>query len=317
VLTEFEFQRYQPRAALTALLNTYDLVQVVAGTPAWALVTQHVQKPRCLFMATMIQQERSSVLQRQRGWRRYWLRVMTEINARIERMALQHVDFVFAESKYTSTVLSTCFPPDRILPGIPGIDTCLFQPGTYQKNGYILSVGRFSDHRKNVRLLFDAYHRLRRASSDVPRLVLAGAMPLSQDWMYAESLGITPWIDMHIDVLVTVLADLYRGASLFVLASDEEGLGIVILEAMASGLPVVSTRCGGPETAVIEGETGYLTPVGDAPAMADAMQRLLAAPIQRQQMGQRGRQVAEERFSIAAAGTVFLDCYDTLVGQRA
>jgi glycosyltransferase involved in cell wall biosynthesis len=316
LLTEFEFQRYQPRPALTALLNQYDLVQVVAGTPAPALVTRAVHKPICLFIATMIQQERIAVLQRQKGWRWYWLRIMTEINAQIERIALQQIDYVFAESEYTRTLLSTFLPQDRVLLGIPGIDTLIFQPDAYQTDGYILAVGRFSDHRKNVRLLFDAYHRLRQNSTAGPRLVLAGAKPLPQDWMYAESLGITPWIDMHADVSVAELADLYRGASLFVLSSDEEGLGIVILEAMASGLPVISTRCGGPETAVIEEETGCLTPVGDAPAMADAMRRLLADPALRQQMGQRGRQIAEERFSIAAAGKVFLDQYDALLASR-
>ena len=55
---------------------------------------------------------------------------------------------------------------------------------------------------------------------------------------------------------------------MFLLSSNEEGLGLVIGEAMAAGLPVVSTRCGGPETFVVEGVTGYLTPVGDAQAMA-------------------------------------------------
>ena len=62
------------------------------------------------------------------------------------------------------------------------------------------------------------------------------------------------------------LVELYRGAALLALSSDEEGLGLVILEAMASGIPVVSTACGGPQTSVVDGETGFLTPVGDAAA---------------------------------------------------
>jgi glycosyltransferase involved in cell wall biosynthesis len=176
-------------------------------------------------------------------------------------------------------------------------------------------VGRFSDHRKNVRLLFAAYARLRQQYPDAPRLVLVGRAPLPADWAYAASLDIAQCIDIHEQVSNHALAEFYRNASLFVLSSDEEGLGIVILEAMASGLPVVCTRCGGPETAVIEGETGYLTPVGDANALADAMQQLLQNPSTRQQMGQRGRQVAEERFSLAAAGKIYLDQYDALLGR--
>jgi glycosyltransferase involved in cell wall biosynthesis len=109
----------------------------------------------------------------------------------------------------------------------------------------------------------------------------------------------------------------YRQASLFVLSSNEEGLGIVILEAMASGLPVVGTRCGGPETCVVEGETGYLVPVGDAEALARSMQVLLEDRALGQQMGKAGRMLVESRFSIEAAGRPFLEVYDRLLSERA
>jgi glycosyltransferase involved in cell wall biosynthesis len=312
ILAEFEFQRYQPRQALTRLLNTYDLVQIVAGTPVWGLVTRHVHCPVCLFVATTTQNERISVLKRSTGWRRYWLGLMSHFNVRIERAALSSMAYVFAESEYTRQALSSFVPQDRLGLGVPGIDTALFSSSAYQSDGYILAVGRFSDPRKNVCLLFNAYNLLRQRMSCVPRLVLVGQRPQQQDWDYASTLNLWEWTDLYEDVPIQTLADLYRGASLFVLSSDEEGLGIVILEAMASGLPVVCTRCGGPETAVVEGETGYLTPVGDAEALAAAIQRVLQDPVQRREMGQRGRQVAEERFSIAAAGKVYIDQYDAL-----
>jgi glycosyltransferase involved in cell wall biosynthesis len=318
ILTELEFQRYQPRPALTSLLNTYDLVQIVAGTPPWGLVARDVQCPICLYVATTTQNERVSVLTRSTGWRRYWSRLMTHVNVGIERAALASMSYVVAESVYTHRVLKHLVPQSRLELGVPGIDTALFSSPTYQPDSYMLAVGRFSDPRKNVRLLFTAYHQVCQHVPDLPQLVLVGDPPLPQDQEYAQSLGIANRIDCRGPLVAhsPELAAAYRGASLFVLSSDEEGLGIVILEAMASGLPVVSTRCGGPETAVIEGETGYLTPVDDAPAMADAMRRLLTDPALRQQMGQRGRQIAEERFSIAAAGKVFLDRYDTLLGQE-
>jgi glycosyltransferase involved in cell wall biosynthesis len=314
-LTEFEFQRYQPRRLLTNLLHQYDLIQVVAGAPALALVARDAARPVCLFTATTIQKERVSVLKRQPGWKRLWLSAMTRITVRIERAALEQVACVFAESDYTRQSIQALRPTTHMVLGVPGVDTTLFAPQTYCPNGPILSVGRFSDHRKNVRLLFAAYARLRQQYPDAPRLMLVGAHPSKSDWDYAISLGVHEHIERHGSVPHSELSPFYQAASLFVLSSDEEGLGIVILEAMASGLPVVCTRCGGPETAVIEGETGYLTPVGDADALADAMQQLLQNPSTRQQMGQRGRQVAEERFSLAAAGKVFLDRYDALVGR--
>jgi glycosyltransferase involved in cell wall biosynthesis len=109
------------------------------------------------------------------------------------------------------------------------------------------------------------------------------------------------------------LADLYRNALLFVLSSNEEGLGIVVLEAMASGLAVVSTNCGGPVTAIVEGRTGLLTPVGDIKAFAQAIEQLLLDPASRQRMGIEGRKVVEQRFSLAEAGKIFLDTYDKIL----
>ena len=95
---------------------------------------------------------------------------------------------------------------------------------------------------------------------------------------------------------------------------NEEGRGIVVLEAMASGLPVVSTDCGGPATSVLQGVTGFLTPVGDAVALAGAMERLLEDPDLSRHMGETGRQRAVERFSLHITGQAFLDVYDKLLG---
>src|SRR5947208_2552176 len=83
-----------------------------------------------------------------------------------------------------------------------------------------------------------------RTRATLPRLVLAGlTAPKPDDWECAVQLGIADDIQVRIGVSDDELRDLYRGASLFLLSSDEEGLGVVLLEAMASGLPVVATRC--------------------------------------------------------------------------
>ena len=95
-----------------------------------------------------------------------------------------------------------------------------------------------------------------------------------------------------------------------------QGLGIVILEAMACGLPVVSTDCGGPATAIVPDKTGLLIPVGDAEALAGAMCALLEDPAQRIRMGAAGRRRVEERFSIERAGLVYLEVYRRLLTSR-
>jgi D-inositol-3-phosphate glycosyltransferase len=108
------------------------------------------------------------------------------------------------------------------------------------------------------------------------------------------------------------LAELYRNALFFVLSSDEEGLGIVVLEAMASGLPIITTRCGGPESIVEEGETGLFVPLNGRDELASAMDTLTTSGALRTRMACQARVRAVERFSIAAAGSIFLSRYDAI-----
>ncbi|MFN2183514.1 MAG: glycosyltransferase family 4 protein [Anaerolineae bacterium] len=313
-LTELEFQRFRPRRALTRILDSFDLVQVVSGTPAMGLTVADLQQPRCLFAATTVRRERTSLLAASSGLRGLWLRLMTAVNAWSEPRALRLADHVFALSEYTRDQLSAMVPEARLSLGWVGVDTGLFYPAAAPAGkGYILSVGRLGDPRKNVRLLLEAYRILRERSPETPRLLLVGEHPPVKDWADAVRWGIAGSIDVRVNVEAKILPDLYRQASLFVLSSNEEGLGIVLLEAMASGLPVVSTDCGGPATCVVEGVTGYLTPIGDAEALANRMQALLADDALRQRMGQAGRRLAESRFSISAAGAPFLEVYDRLL----
>jgi glycosyltransferase involved in cell wall biosynthesis len=87
----------------------------------------------------------------------------------------------------------------------------------------------------------------------------------------------------------------YATADLFVLSSDHEGFGNVIVEALSFGLPVVSTDCpSGPAEILEGGRFGRLVPVGDAPALARAMEDALAAPVDREALIRRAADFAPE-----------------------
>jgi glycosyltransferase involved in cell wall biosynthesis len=313
-LAELEFQRYKPRKELTALLSKFDLVQVVAGTPAWAYVTLPLERPVALQVATLISIERKARLATEAGLRSLWLKLMTRINRRMELSVLHNMDAVFVENQWMYDRLCTIVPEGRVYFAPPGVDTEFFRPGVYQADGYILSVGRFSDPRKNIRLLLDAYASLVQTSPSTPDLVLVGEAPSALDMAYIAALGLANRIHVFTDVTQDELAQYYRGARMFVLSSDEEGLGLAILEAMASGLAVVSTDCGGPATSVLHGVTGFLTPVGNAAALAAAMECLLTDPHLTRRMGEAGRQRAVDRFSVKVTGKLFLETYDKLLG---
>lgn len=313
VLTEFELQRYKPRRVLTDLLNTYDLVQLVGGSAAAGQAVSGAARPLCLFAATTAEAERTAQAE-PNHLLRFWRSQMTRFAARAEKNALAAADIVFAESDYTRQLLAGKTRAGALRLGPPGVDAAFFRPrAVLSLDGPILCVGRFHDSRKNVRLLLEAYSGLSRRRA-LPPLHLVGRGGVNQvDWRFAEGAGIADRVRIFRDVSMQQLRDLYQASSLFVLPSNEEGLGIVILEAMASGLPVISTDCGGPTTAIVPDETGLLTPVGDAGALADAMCTLLNNPGRRIDMGAAGRRRVEELFTIERAGAVYLNAYRELL----
>ena len=118
-------------------------------------------------------------------------------------------------------------------------------------------AGRIADPRKNPKLLFEVFRELRQR--DVIReLHIAG--PTDEATMaVVQSCGVADGVVFHGHMSREGLRDMYRSLDVFVLTSHREGLALVGLEAMACGVPVVSTRCGGPEDYIEEGVTGYLS----------------------------------------------------------
>lgn len=312
--SELEFQRYQPRRKLSRLLGQYDLLQFVVGSPPWVCAAANVGRPTLLWTATTTRADRESQLRPGSLPWRVWSSLMIQIAERYEQRGLRSADAIFALSDYTLECVRPLIEGRPAVLATCGVDTHLFRPAGTSKRDYILSVARFSDPRKNVELLLNAYALLCQRITSAPDLYLVGDPPTQPGKDLIERLGIQEKVKILGPKRGEELAELYRTAKFFALSSNEEGLAIVILEAMASGLPVVSTDCGGPSTAVKEGETGFLTPVGDAPVMAAAMERLLNDAALCERMSVAGRRAAEERFSLEAAGRVFLDKYDELLG---
>lgn len=127
------------------------------------------------------------------------------------------------------------------------------------------------------------------------RLVLFGDGPLAADLkQQAVALGIGS--DVLFAGYVDDLAAIYAAADLFVLSSTSEGFGNVLVEAMAAGVPVVSTDCThGPREILADGRYGALVPVGDPEALADAMGQALDTPMDASLLQQRAADFSPER----------------------
>ncbi|MDB5440503.1 MAG: hypothetical protein JWM33_2930 [Caulobacteraceae bacterium] len=318
---EIEIQRLSRRARLTQLLKDCDLIQVVAGTPAWGLTVAELGKPVVLQVATLTQIERRAQLAGGRGLLGLYRQLMTRLVATMDERALAKMDAVLVENNWMLAHSKARVSPDcQLVFAPPGVDTCCFRPGRHDEAGppgrpYILTVGRMADPRKQAGLLLDAYRRLVEVEPDAPDLVLAGADgPPQGFWRQVDAWGLAGRVRMELSPSLDALAALYRHAACFALASDEEGFGVVVIEAMASGLAVVSTRSGGPDDIITEGVDGYLVDRGSAEGLAQALGRLVANPQAARAMGAAGRAKVEALYSDQAAGARYLEVYDRLLG---
>ncbi len=112
------------------------------------------------------------------------------------------------------------------------------------------------------------------------------------------------------------IPELMRYLDIFVLPSLAEGISNTILEAMASGLPVVATQVGGNSELVVEGESGFLVPRGDPTSMAGAIERYLEDPQLVSRHGWQARKRTEENFSINEMVHRYTDLYDRLLKTK-
>ena len=161
------------------------------------------------------------------------------------------------------------------------VDTRLFQPGPGGRTGAgplkLLFVGSLADaHRKGMPYLLDALLMLREQRNDW-QLDVVGDGPLRTVYeQHVRQLHLADKVTFHGRQAKPAVAWFMQQADLFVLPSLWENLPCVILEAMATGLPIVATRTGGvPE--VVDERTGVLVEPGDARRLAGALAHMLAA----------------------------------------
>lgn len=160
----------------------------------------------------------------------------------------------------------------------------------------ILFLGRLSP-RKGVPELLEALARPEMASLRW-RAVLAGDGPVDDYRREAAARGLADRVTMTGWVGEAEVRDLCAGSDILVLPSHAEGMAMAVLEGLAGGLAVVTTRVGSHEEAIIDGETGLFVPVGDPPALAAGLARLVADPGERQRLASAGRRLYLRRFAI-------------------
>jgi sugar transferase (PEP-CTERM/EpsH1 system associated) len=202
---------------------------------------------------------------------------------------------------------------ERFYPAPGGTQTiagCPFDPARHWLVG---TVGRMQTV-KDQTLLAQAFVLALQLDPSLKqrlRLVMVGDGPLrakAQDILEAAGVADLAWLPGE----RSDVADIMRGLHAFALPSLAEGISNTILEAMASGLPVIATAVGGNADLVQQPETGTLVPAADARAMADEIIKLANDPEGSCKKGEAGRQRVLNQFSMQAMVATYQGVYDDM-----
>jgi glycosyltransferase involved in cell wall biosynthesis len=228
----------------------------------------------------------------------------------LRRRALRHSNLILAPSRDTADHVASAqgVARDRIriLPwALDPQFEALLMPGTlagppreFPAGRVILTVGRWleAERYKGMDTLITALPRLLTRWPEL-QLVLVGT---GDDRSWLEDLTEKNGVHRHVHFLTGLsyseLAACYWACEIFALPSKGEGFGLVYLEAMACGKPVIGGAHGGAPEIIEDGVTGYLVPHGDPIQLATSIEALLADPEHAKEMGARGRSRTEHEY---------------------
>lgn len=248
---------------------------------------------------------------------------------RVRRFYRPFVNYYLALSRDLADYLTHQIhvPESKMLQVYNGVDTEHFQPAitamsapgcpfSRPEHWIIGTVGRMQAVKDQPTLARAFIRALQIAPELRPRLRLAmvGDGPLRAECQHLladAGLGELAWLPgEHRDI-----AAIMRGFDCFVLPSLAEGISNTILEAMASGLPVIATAVGGNADLVATGVSGEIVPSADVEVMAQQICRLASHPDLARRMGRAGRANAEQRFSLNAMVATYRRTYDMLLAN--
>ena len=265
----------------------------------------------------------------------------SDIRVEIERRAVRRSDGLVAASEIEASELLRLYDADPAkLSIVPcGVDTDVFRPirqvdarealGRDQCERLMLFVGRI-EQIKGIDVLLDALGLLFKRRPDlrgnVCLVVVGGALDPGDDAPETEKIQeLRRLVHEHrmedsVDFIGSIdqprLALWYSAADLCAVPSLTESFGLVALEAMACGTPVVATRVGGLQTVVEDGESGLLVPPGDHAALAEAIEQVLMDHRLRTHLAHGARDRAEH-FTWQRVGDGIEALYDRVLAARA
>lgn len=294
---ELEFTHYWPTRNWRNLIDQYKYHILVSGNCLGAWPFFKTGRPFLAWVATSWHEDRKERVDKFPWYRKL---LDAQINSRFlrrqERMILNS-GIILALSRYTRRSLELIGGLGCVTDVMPmPVDLDKFRPNPDQiVSGRIGFTGRLDDPRKNIGLLLEAVALLRDRGLQIS-VDLIGSNPTNEIVERIHYLQIESLIHIIGPMSHNELAHRLRMMDIFVIPSHQEGLCISGLEALASGCPVISTRCGGPEEFIHENQNGVLID-HNPEALAIAIAQILNNPRLRQELARGARKLVEERYS--------------------
>ena len=246
--------------------------------------------------------------------------------ARLEKQTAKKSTLIVTESKYSMHKIIEHYEVDeakiRVVPN--GVDQEKFKPQSDKavartqfglgNEHCVLFVGSLIP-RKGLHFLVEAAKKIVEKSGRTKFLIAGEGPSKTQIQTNLQAANLTGNFEFLGKVSEPQLQTLYGCADVFVLPSIQEGQGIVLLEAQASGVPVVAFDVGGVGEAVQNGETGFLAKLGNTNEFADAILKLLSDETLRERMGTNGRRFVVENYTWNICAEKMLQVYCEALGN--
>jgi glycosyltransferase involved in cell wall biosynthesis len=230
------------------------------------------------------------------------------------REALVRADLVLAPSTHTADKLVNVqgvsaerirvlpWPVNAALMRMAERPSDLTLPARFPKGRVILTVGRWatSEQYKGADKLIEAMPELLRAFRGLQLVAVGSGDDLPRLKGIAERLKVSHAVHFLEGLSREELAACYAHSEIFALPSTGEGFGIVFLEAMAFGLPVVGVAAGGVTDIVQDGVNGLLVSGGDQPSLTAALQQLLQDATLRSRLGNNGAEMVRQKYQFTS-----------------
>lgn len=223
----------------------------------------------------------------------------------------READYISVPSTFVKrTFLERGFDPEKILLNPYGVDLELFRPGAKEDRTFRVVFAGGMSLRKGVHYLLRAFAELNLPESEL--LLIGSASKEIMPYLHRFE-GSFRWVGRRPQA---ELPGLFASGSVFVLPSLEEGLALVQLQAMASGLPLICTPNTGGEDLIEDGKQGFVVPIRDPEALKEKLLYLYRNHQECSEMGEQARERAVSGFSWDDYGQRMLEHYRRILNER-